>query len=57
MARKATQAAPAAEVELEQVKTGGIGIDEGIALTTFFVLVGAIALIMIAMQEYPALGA
>ena len=51
MARKSKQA-PAAELELEQVETGGMGIDEGIVLTTFFLLIGAIVLVYMAAEAY-----
>jgi hypothetical protein len=51
---KAAEAAPAAE--LEQVQTGGMGIDEGIVLATFFLLVTAIAAVLYASKAYPALG-
>lgn len=50
MARKQKEAV--AEVELEQVETGGMGIDEGIVLSTFFLLVGAIVLVYLASQQY-----
>lgn len=44
-------AAPAA-AELETVESGGLGIDEGIVLGTFFLLVGAIVLVYFANQSY-----
>lgn len=51
MARKTKQeAAPAPE--LEQVEGGGLGIDEGIILGTFFLLIGAIVLVHFASQSY-----
>jgi hypothetical protein len=59
MARKQkAQAAAAPEAELEQVETGGLGIDEGIVLGTFLLLVGAIVLVLFANQHYelPRLG-
>jgi hypothetical protein len=49
MAKKAP-AAPAAEVEV--VEKPGIGIDEGIVLTTFLMLVLAIAMVYFANQTY-----
>lgn len=52
MARK-QEAAPVAEVEA--VQTGGLAIDEGIAIATFVVLVGAIVLVYLALQNYPPL--
>lgn len=56
MARKQTREV-VAEVEVEQVDTGGMTLDEGIVLTTFFLLAGAIALVVLALQKYPLLGA
>jgi hypothetical protein len=55
MARKTKQAAVAPEAELEQVETGGIGIDEGIVLGTFLLLVGAIVLVLFANEAYAPL--
>lgn len=54
MAKKAATkpAAPAAEVEV--VAKPGLGIDEGIVLTTFLVLCVAIALVVLATKHaYP----
>jgi len=48
MAKKPTKPAPAPEVEV--VEKPGLGIDEGIVLTTFFLLAGAIALVVIAIK-------
>ncbi|MCA8975252.1 MAG: hypothetical protein KDC98_11050 [Planctomycetes bacterium] len=45
-------ASPAADVEV--VDKPGLGIDEGIVLMTFFLLVGAIALVIMANQRYLA---
>jgi len=53
MAKKAAQVV-AAEGDVEVVAKPGLGIDEGIILTTFFVLVGAIALVVIANNAYGA---
>jgi len=50
MAKKTANAAPAAEVEV--VAMPGMGIDEGIVLTTFFLLAAAIALVVIANKHY-----
>ena len=45
------------DAELEQVETGGLGIDEGIVLGTFLLLVGAIVLVLYANEAYaPLLG-
>lgn len=53
MAKKpAKAAAAAATVEVEAVNKPGLGIDEGIVLTTFFLLLGAIALVYFANQAY-----
>ncbi|MCA8955835.1 MAG: hypothetical protein KDC87_07165 [Planctomycetes bacterium] len=47
--------AVAAEPILEEVKTGGAGIDEGIVFTTFFLLAGALTLMwMIVEGRYPS---
>ena len=43
---------PVAVAEVEVVKTGGLGIDEGIVLATFFVLIGAVILVVLATQGY-----
>jgi hypothetical protein len=54
MARK-TRMQPAGQAEvLEEVETGGIGIDEGIVLATFLLLIGALVLVIVANQGYPA---
>jgi len=52
MARRTKQAAPAPEVELEQVDTGGMTVDEGIMIATFLLLVGAITLVYLAGEAY-----
>jgi methylaspartate ammonia-lyase len=44
--------AVAADSDVEIVSKPGMGIDEGIVLTTFFLLAGAIALVMIANRGY-----
>lgn len=57
MARKTKEAAAAPVAELEQVQTGGLGIDEGIVLGTFLLLIGAIVLVYFANEAYaPLLG-
>lgn len=53
MARKQEVVAPVADVET--VETGGLGIDEGIAITTFIVLLASIVLVYMALQQYPPL--
>jgi len=50
MAKKVAKVATVAEVEV--VQKPGLGIDEGIVLTTFFLLIGAIALVWFANQRY-----
>jgi len=42
----------AAEPVLEEVDSGGMGIDEGIVITTTLILIGAIFLIYSALQMY-----
>jgi hypothetical protein len=46
------QAAPAEPMELEQVKTGGLGMDEGIMIATFLLLVGSCVLVYMAAETY-----
>ena len=50
MAKKAAKTAPAPVVEsdVEVVTKPGLGIDEGIVLTTFFLLIAAITLVFLA---------
>lgn len=50
MAKKEAKAVMTADVEV--VEKPGLGIDEGIVLTTFFLLVCAIALVYFANQAY-----
>jgi len=52
MAKKAAPVAAAAEGDVEVVAKPGMGIDEGIVLTTFFLLAAAIALVFIANKAY-----
>jgi len=58
--KKAKKAAPArrqaaeAVVEIEEVKAGGMGIDEGIILTTTIAMGGALFLMWQAVQTYTA---
>lgn len=56
MAKKTTapkaSKAPAADVAVEEVKTGGLTFDDGIVLTTFLVIAGALALVLMASQKY-----
>ena len=55
MAKKATKvAAPVAEVEV--VSKPGMGIDEGIVITTFLLMIAAIVLVGLANGHY-AVGA
>ena len=51
MARKTT-ATPAAVEAVEEVKTSTFTADDGVVLTTFFLLIGAIVLVALAMQVY-----
>jgi hypothetical protein len=43
-----------AEVAAEE-KTGGLGIDDGIILTTFLLLAGALTIVVVALDAYPTL--
>ena len=52
MAKKAQPVAPASDVEV--VSKPGLGIDEGVILTTFFLLALAIALVVVANKGYGA---
>jgi len=52
MARKQKEAEAPVEPALEQVESGGLGIDEGIILSTFILLIGAIVLVYIANNSY-----
>lgn len=53
MARKnKNEEAVAPEAALEQVEGGGMGIDEGIVLATFFLLIGSVVLVYLANQTY-----
>lgn len=51
MAKKAATA-PVATADVEVVSKPGMGIDEGIVFSTFFLLCGAIALVVIANNAY-----
>lgn len=42
----------ATEVAVEEVKTGGLTFDDGIVLTTFFIVAGALALVLMASQKF-----
>ena len=53
MARNVKKNEPAPQAELEQVESGGLGIDEGIVLGTFLLLIIAIVLVMVASKAYP----
>ena len=52
MAKKAAPVAAVAEADVEVVAKPGMGLDEGIVLSTFFLLIGAIALVFIANKHY-----
>ena len=53
MARKNNKRAAAAPVaDVEVVSKPGMGIDEGVVLSTFFLLIAAIACVYIANQQY-----
>jgi len=52
MARKNKADAAAPEAAIEQVEKPGIGFEGGIALATFFLLIGAIVLVYQANQTY-----
>jgi len=51
MAKKVAKVATVT-ADIEVVEKPGLGIDEGIVLTTFFLLIGAIALVWFANQKY-----
>lgn len=50
MAKKTAKAAQVADIEV--IEKPGLGIDDGIILTTFFLLIGALALVYLANQTY-----
>ena len=52
MAKRKASAAPVADVEM--VEKTGLGIDEGVVLATFFLLVAAVILVYMANQTYLA---
>ena len=53
--KPARRAAPAADVvEIEEVKAGGLGVDEGIIIGTTLILAVACFLMFNAMQTYTA---
>jgi hypothetical protein len=55
MARKSNRKPAAAPVaDVEAVSKPGMGIDEGVVLTTFFLLAGAIACVIMANGHYTA---
>ncbi|MCA8950268.1 MAG: hypothetical protein KDE27_12255 [Planctomycetes bacterium] len=51
-AKRKSNATPSAEIEV--VDKPGLGIDEGIVLGTFFLLVAAVVLVYMANQTYLA---
>jgi hypothetical protein len=53
MAKKVVKpVAVVADSDVEVISKPGLGIDEGIVLTTFFLLVGAIILVVVANNGY-----
>lgn len=52
MAKKNAPAAAATADDVEVIAKPGLGIDEGIILTTFFVMIGAIMLVIMANKAY-----
>jgi hypothetical protein len=54
MAKKPAKPVVVVADDVEVVSKPGLGIDEGIVLTTFFLLVGAIALVVMANGAYTA---
>ncbi len=54
MAKKPAKTAQVADIEV--IEKPGLGIDDGIILTTFFLLVGALALVWLANQTYVSNG-
>lgn len=46
-------AAPAVEAEAVEEVSGGMGLDDGIVIATTLLLVGALALVIVAAQAYP----
>lgn len=46
-------AEPAVEAEAIEEVSGGMGFDDGIVIATTLLLVGALALVIIAAQAYP----
>lgn len=50
-AKKAAKPAPQQEEVLEEVDTGGFGIDEGILVTTFALLAGAVFMVYTLLNE------
>ena len=52
MASRRTQRAELVVTEIEAVEKPGMGIDEAIVLTTFFLLAIAIAIVVLANQSF-----
>jgi len=52
--RRSAAKAPAAAADVEEVETAGLGLDDGISLTTTVLLVGAVILAVVALGHYPA---
>jgi hypothetical protein len=55
MARKTTTTRTVTTTEpvLEEVETGGLGLEEGVILTTFLALLAAVVLAYMALGRYP----
>jgi hypothetical protein len=51
--RRARVTAAAQEAVVEEEETGGLGIEDGIVLTTAALLVGALVLAYLALSHYP----
>jgi hypothetical protein len=51
--RRARATAAPQEVVVEETEAGGLGIDDGIVLTTALLLIGALVLAYMALSHYP----
>lgn len=52
MARKVIKSEPTVVEVVEEVPAGGLGIDEGIVLTTFLILIAAVIMVYAASKHY-----